>query len=84
MNEKDIREKIEKEIIPYQELKTDEFIDLSIDIIEDCRKYSPWLLFTKNSVTDLVDIFSYYLDFENPFILKDDDIESESEEEFSS
>jgi hypothetical protein len=81
---KKIKDMIENEIVPYQEYKSIEFFDLACNIVDDCQLYSPWLLFTRESVNDIVEVLSDNIDFKNPFTLQDDDLETDSEEEFSS
>ena len=84
MNDKENNFIIENEIIPYQELKLDVFFELASNIVDECKQYSPWILFNNNSITDITDILSCYLDFKNPFIMIEDNLESDSDEDFSS
>lgn len=81
---KQLKDIVEKVIIPYHEYKSIEFFDLAYDIVEDCSNYSPWLLFTRESVNDIIEVLSDNIDFKNPFTIYDDDLGTDSEEEFSS
>ena len=84
MSDKENNFIIENEIIPYQELKIDIFFELAANIVDECKQYSPWILINNNSITDITDILSCYLDFKNPFIMIEDNLESDSDEDFSS
>ena len=68
-----------EEIVPYLELKQDEFLDLSSDILDYCQDNNP-LILKYGNIHDLIEIFSKYLDFENPFILQEDDLSSSDED----
>ena len=80
MNNNDIYD----ELTPYEEHKENVFFDLSYNIIDECRNHSPWLLNTTVSNIELTDIFCNYIDFKNPFILTEDNLSSDSDDELSS
>ena len=68
----------ENELESYILLKDTKLLDLSLQIIEYCRKYNPILLEYAYS-NDLVDLLSDFIDFKNPFIAIEE--ESYSDEE---
>ena len=78
MSSQEEKEK-ENELESYTYLKEAKMLDLSIDIIEYCRKYNPILLEYVYS-NDLVDLLSSFIDFKNPFIANEDKSESDDEE----
>ena len=63
----------------YEEYKKDIIFDLSYELHDYCRKYNPLLLEYSIS-SDLVDLLVDFVDIKNPFILEDDDIESDEDD----
>lgn len=69
------------EIIPYEEYKITEFSDIVYNIFAYCQDNSPCLL-KYGQTNELIEILCAAMDFQNPFILVEDNLASEDDDDY--
>ena len=75
----DEKKNTEEEMVSYEELKEDRLFDVCYDVVDYCRENNKMLL-KYGIINDIIDLFKDYINFPNPFILKEDDLISSDDE----